>query len=49
MRGCCGGAQPPFFGAAFPAAQNFGGIGSIVGHEMTHGFDTKGSRFDEER
>mmetsp|Transcript_62708 Transcript_62708/g.168050 ORF Transcript_62708/g.168050 Transcript_62708/m.168050 type:complete len:260 (-) Transcript_62708:36-815(-) len=40
--------QPPFFAAGYPAAQNFGGIGSIIGHEVTHGFDVKGSRYDED-
>ncbi|KAK0424874.1 hypothetical protein QR680_008899 [Steinernema hermaphroditum] len=39
--------QAPFYRSDFPAAMNFGGVGSILGHEMAHGFDTKGSLFDE--
>lgn len=38
--------QPPFFKDDADIAVNYGAIGSIVGHEMTHGFDTSGSRFD---
>ena len=37
----------PLFDSSRPMALNFGGLGSIVGHEMTHGFDTKGSAFDK--
>ena len=36
----------PLFDRNRPMALNFGGLGSIVGHEMTHGFDNKGSVFD---
>jgi putative endopeptidase len=38
--------QPPFFDAAADDAFNYGGIGSVIGHEMTHGFDDQGSQFD---
>lgn len=38
--------QPPFFDPAADDAMNFGGIGTVIGHELTHGFDDQGSRFD---
>lgn len=38
--------QPPFFNPAADAAVNFGGIGAVIGHEMTHGFDDSGAQFD---
>jgi len=40
--------QPPFFNADADAAVNFGGIGAVIGHEMTHGFDDSGAQFDGE-
>jgi len=38
--------QPPFFDFKVDPAVNFGGIGVVIGHEMTHGFDDQGSKFD---
>ena len=38
--------QPPFFDPHKDPAVNFGGIGVVIGHEMTHGFDDQGSKFD---
>ncbi|MBT8193970.1 MAG: M13 family metallopeptidase [Acidimicrobiia bacterium] len=38
--------QPPFFSADADDAVNYGSIGAVIGHEITHGFDDKGSRFD---
>ena len=38
--------QPPFFDPKAPMAVNFGALGFVMGHEMTHGFDDQGSRFD---
>lgn len=40
--------QPPFYHRHFPKSMNFGGIGIVMGHEMTHGFDDKGRLFDKE-
>jgi endothelin-converting enzyme/putative endopeptidase len=38
--------QPPFFDPARDMAANYGGIGSVIGHEMTHGFDDQGRKYD---
>ena len=38
--------QPPFFDAEADDAFNYGGMGSVIGHEMTHGFDDQGRQFD---
>jgi putative endopeptidase len=37
--------QPPFFDPNADDATNYGGIGAVIGHEMTHGYDDQGSRF----
>ena len=38
--------EPPFFNAQADDAVNYGGIGAVIGHEMTHGFDDQGRKFD---
>ncbi|EDO25993.1 predicted protein, partial [Nematostella vectensis] len=38
--------QPPFYDSRYNGAVNFGGIGSVIGHELTHGFDDSGKRYD---
>jgi len=40
--------QPPFFDPAMDDAVNYGGIGAVIGHEITHGYDDQGRKFDEE-
>ncbi|MFT3919118.1 M13 family metallopeptidase [Cloacibacterium sp.] len=40
--------QSPFFNPKADAAVNFGGIGAVIGHEITHGFDDSGAQFDSE-
>ena len=40
--------QPPFYNFKADAAVNFGGIGAVIGHEISHGFDDSGSRYDGE-
>ena len=39
--------QPPFYDPTAPAAVNYGSIGFVIGHEITHGFDDQGAKFDE--
>jgi putative endopeptidase len=38
--------QPPFFDATAEDAVNYGGIGAVIGHEISHGFDDQGSKYD---
>ena len=38
--------QPPFYDNKMDDAVNFGGIGAVIGHELTHGFDDQGSKYD---
>jgi putative endopeptidase len=40
--------QPPFFNPEADDAINYGGIGAVIGHELSHGFDDSGSQFDAE-
>ena len=40
--------QPPFFNLAADDAVNYGGIGAVIGHEMGHGFDDQGSKYDSD-
>ncbi|KAK0644631.1 hypothetical protein B0T16DRAFT_460664 [Cercophora newfieldiana] len=41
-----GSLQPPFLSGDYPLAVSYGAFGSITGHEMSHGFDTRGSHYD---
>jgi putative endopeptidase len=43
-----GALQPPFYEGNLDDAVNFGAIGVVIGHELTHGFDDQGSRYDAE-
>jgi predicted metalloendopeptidase len=38
--------QPPFYGKLMDDAVNYGGIGVVIGHELTHGFDDQGRKYD---
>src|SRR6202012_360060 len=38
--------QPPFYSPSIDPAVNYGSIGIVIGHEMTHGFDDEGSKYD---
>jgi len=38
--------QPPFFSIGIPDYINYGGIGTIIGHEFTHAFDNTGRKYD---
>ncbi len=40
--------QPPFFDSSKDDAINYGSMGAVIGHEITHGFDDKGNKFDSE-
>ena len=48
MRFPAGFLQGIYYNSQRPQYLNFGGIGSLVGHEMTHGFDRQGRNFDDE-
>ena len=39
--------QPPYFGPDLDAGINYGAIGGVIGHEITHGFDNDGSKYDD--
>ena len=40
--------QPPFYSKDMDDAVNYGGIGVVIGHELTHGFDDQGRKYDAE-
>jgi putative endopeptidase len=40
--------QPPFYDNALDDGPNFGGVGAVIGHEITHGFDDQGRQFDKD-
>ena len=41
-----GMAQPPFFDPGYPSYINYAAVGHLVGHEVTHGFDEVGKKYD---
>ncbi len=43
-----GRVQPPFFHPSFDVGSNYGGIGATIGHEMSHGFDDSGRKYDSQ-
>lgn len=40
--------QSPFYDPTFPPSLNYGGMGVVMGHELTHGFDDQGREFDKD-